>query len=222
MIGISRIFVTTILLTGSLLATYTHAHWQLTYTSNELPLVAGYLGGEPSDLVGTREPPFPFFSVTFTSNDNVASTGAATTLQLHNPSTTVNWPDYTMAEYFAPQIPSFITLNGDGTVLDWEFSLEYFYRGSGPDNPPSEHRAFVQSYFGGDDRFEYKNDIYTQRPFNTWQYVNTVETHYAGASDWNNWIIEKIDVPEPHPLLLIVAGLGILIISRARINHLEK
>ncbi|PUA29483.1 MAG: hypothetical protein B0W54_02525 [Cellvibrio sp. 79] len=221
MISLQRIFAATILLTSSLCATYTQAHWQFTYTSDELPLVAGYLGGEPSDLVGTREPPFPFFSVTFTSNDSLASTGT-TTLQLHNPSTTANWPDYTMAEYFAPQTPSFITLNSDGTILDWEFSLEYFYRGTGPDVPPGEIRASVQSYLGGDDRFEYKTDIYTQRPFNTWQYVNTVETHYAGASDWNNWVIEKIDVPEPHPLMLIVVGLGMLMINRVRVNRLEK
>ena len=217
MIGLQRIFAVTIFVASSVCATYSQAYWQFTYTSDELPWVAGYLGGEPSDIVGTREPPYPRFHAIFKSEATLVNSGP-TTFELDPAYVAVLWPNDEVVENFVVQTPSFITLDSDGSVLDWEFSLRFFYRGVAPDEPPYEQLIEFDSGNGGVDHFKYKVDIYNQRPFNTWEYVNTVEVHQQAASNVDNWVIEKIDVPEPHPLMLLIAGLGTLLLGRSRVN----
>ena len=82
--------------------------------------MAGYLGGEPSDIVGTREPPYPRFHAVFKSEATLVNSGP-TTFELDPAYVAVLWPNDEVVENFVVQTPSFFKLDRVGIVVDLEF-----------------------------------------------------------------------------------------------------
>ncbi len=215
-----RFFAIVAFITGIFCTTTAYAHLQLTYTSDQLPFYAGYRDGEPTDDVGTRNPPFPLFSLTFTSTGELPRDGS-TTLLLNKTASYIDHPESRWAPDFLPQIPASITLDSAGNILAWDFSFLFVYHGTDPE-PPGELISSIKSSYstGGDniDRYEYKNDIFMEKPAGNWIFLTTVEVYYEGKSELNNWKIESLHIPEPNPLLLVLIGSGLLAASRLRIT----
>jgi hypothetical protein len=209
------------------------AYLQLTYTSNPLSFLQGYLGGEPSDDVGSDDQPLPSFSVIFdrisdgSSTQTLSGTGFASVLDESN---------------FAENIPvstGSLTLNEDGTPAAWNFSLQltklipgvrdlefdengelvYFNEYS---LPSKTSWLFESSYGAGTcncDKYLYEDDIYIERAYYSWAYANTLGFLYGGESSPSNWSVTKVDVPEPKTYLLFALGLIVMCVRKMRRNN---
>jgi len=212
---------------------FTHsaaAYVQLTYTSNPLPFVQGYLGGEPDDYLGSFDPPFPSFNVVFdnisetSSTQNLTGTGYASVLDESN---------------FAEDIPissGSLTLGADGTPTAWNFSLQLTKLIPGVRDlafdedgeliyfneytlPSKTSWLFESSYGAGTcncDKYLYEDDIYIERAYYSWAYANTLGFLYGDESSPSNWSVTKVNVPEPKTYLLFALGLIMMSVKRMR------
>jgi hypothetical protein len=194
------------------------ANPQFTYTSQELPFEGGYLGGQPDDSIGIDEPPYPSFSVSFaaTENDSLASLlSGDLTISLS--------PQSSKLLNALPVTDGQVAFDNDGNVTAWHFALALTETSPAtPDEPPGSTGWFVESTHGANtcncDWFMYDFDIYTQRPYYTWAYANTVGFLYGGlnTNSPENWTIGRADVPEPPTSLLFLAGLAMIGLVRLR------
>ncbi len=207
-----------ILSTAILFSQLTLANLQFTYTSQELPFESGYLGGIPDDTVGVDEPPYPIFSVSFSASKN----DLTATLLSGDLSIGLSPENSTLLGNL-PATDSSITFNEDGNVVAWHFALALTENSPAtPDEPPGRNSWFVESTHGANtcncDWLMYDFDLYTQRPYNTWAYVNTLGFLYGGlnTNTPQNWTIAKVDVPEPANSLLFLMGLAMIGLIRLR------
>ena len=205
------IFSSTILLTQSALA-----NLQFTYTSQELPFRQGYLGDIADDDIGSHEPPYPSFFVSFTSTEN-----NLTTSLLSGDLTIDLSPQSSILLNNVPASDSSVTLNGDGSVAAWHFALALTQTTPATQNdPPGRTGWFVESSHGVNtcncDWFKYDFDLYAQRPYDQWVYANTVGLLYGDVNTPDNWTIAKVNVPEPLSPLLFLAGIAIIGLVRLR------
>jgi len=189
---------------------------QFTYTSQALEFKQGYLGGQPDEYIGTYDPPSPIFNISFVGTAN----GLTTKLL---------FGDVTVSEhenlYQIDDIPatnsSRITLNNDGSIASWSFSLGIVKTTpQTSDNPPNRAAWLFQSSYGANtcncDLYKKSSDIYTPRPYYTWQYVNRVGVLYVGENSLSNWSVENTEVPEPMSYLLLFSGLTVIGLTRLR------
>ena len=206
------------------------AYLQLTYTSNPLSFLQGYLGGEPSDDVGSNDQPLPAFSVIFdkisegSSTYSLSGTGFASVLDESN---------------FAEDVPistGSVTLDAYGTPAAWNFSLQltklipgvrdleldedgeliYFNEYS---LPSKTSWLFESSYGAGTcncDKYLYEDDIYIERAYYSWAYANTLGFLHGAENSPSNWSVAKADVPEPKTYLLFALGLIVIGVRKMR------
>lgn len=188
---------------------------QFTYNSDELNFLQGYLGGEPSDLVGSHEPPFPSFSASFVgTTENLTSTFLSGDL-------TVGFPGNQQLLQNLPTPLSSITLNPDGSIAAWHFLLALTQTlPQTQDSPGGTNSWLVESSYGANscncDSYTFFRDIFTPRPYYSWEYVNTVGALFAGDNAPDNWSIDNTDVPEPLSYFLLFSGLAMIGIRRFR------
>jgi len=209
------------------------AYLQLTYTSNPLNFSQGYLGGEPDDTVGSFDPPYPSFNVTFNNISDVPST------QNLAASGFVNLSDWPILSEDVPVSTGSITLGENGIPTAWNFSLQLTKSIPGVRDlefdedgeliyfndyslPSKTSWLFESSYGAGTcncDRYRYDDDIYIERAYYSWAYANTLGFLYDGESSPSNWSVTKVDVPEPKTYLLLALGLIVLCVRKMRRNN---
>lgn len=188
--------------------------FQLTYTSDALPFIQGYLGGEPDDSVGTYDPPTPIFSAVFDT------TGSGLTYSFSSANVQVDSP-YAASFTATPGADSSITFNSDGSIASWNFLVTFTqYFEEIPFVQPENYQTWTMtsSYGAGTcncDTHWTQFDIFTQRQ-HTWSYVNTIRVLYGGDSATDNWSYESASVPEPFSAALFLTGMGLLGAARLR------
>lgn len=188
--------------------------FQLTYTSQELPFIQGYLGGEPDDSIGSHEAPFPVFSAVFNSSENGLS------YNFLSADVNIDFPHATSFSA-TPGYDSSITFNGDGSIAAWNFFVTFtrHYESIPLEQPPGYNTWTVASSYGLDtcncDTYWNEFDIYTPRQEN-WAYVNTIKVLFGAENTTSNWHYEATEVPEPMTPLLLLTGLGLLSAARLR------
>jgi hypothetical protein len=215
---------------SAILFTQSAAAYQLTYTTNPLLFLQGYLGGEPDGYVGSYDPPFPSLSVTF---DNIADQTPTQNLTGTGFTSIRDWP--TLAEDL-PVSNGSLTLGTDGIPTAWNFSLQltrsipgvrdleldengetiYFNEFS---LPSKTSWLFESSYGAGTcncDTYKYEVDSYIERPYYSWAYANTLGFLYGGEGSPSNWSVSKVDVPEPKTYLLFALGLIVMCVRKMR------
>lgn len=192
---------------------------EFTYSNLDLRFLQGYLGGEPSDLVGNNEPPFPTFSISFNSTpENFHASFVSGDLTIQQP----NGDSFeALLLEDVPASNSSITFNQDGSISAWNFSLALTQTSPQTiDNPGGTSSWLVDSSYGDNtcncDRYKSIYDIHTQRPYNTWQYVNTLGVLFGSETSPANWSYDNIQVPEPTTYLLLLSGLAIIGLTRFR------
>lgn len=196
------------------LFTQTVSAFQLTYTSQELPFIQGYLGGEPDDNIGSHEPPFPIFSAVFNSSGN------GLTYNFLSADVYVDFP-HPGAFSVTPGNDSSITFNEDGSIASWNFFMTFtrHYEAIPLEQPPGYNTWTVASSYGIDtcncDTYWNEFDLYTPRQ-ESWAYVNTVRVLFGGDNSPDNWSYEAAKVPEPMTSFLLLTGLGALGVARLR------
>jgi len=222
--------ITFVLFSSTLAFTNTaSAYLQLTYTSDPLHFIQGYLGGEPYDDIGSDEPPYPTFNVIF---NNISDTTSAQTLGSTGNVSASEWPA------FFGDIPitnGSVTLGESGIPTAWNFSLavthstpgfrevEYDSEGeiiSGDSMLPSKTSWLFESSYGAGtcncEKYRYDDDLYIERPYYSWAYANTIGFLYGGDSSPSNWAVTKVDVPEPKSYLLFAFGLIMICVRKMR------
>ena len=224
--------VTFALLSNALVFTNTaSAYLQLTYNSDPLHFIQGYLGGEPYDEIGSDEPPYPSFSVLF---DKIPDTASPQTLNGLAIASVSEWP--ILSEGVPITSGSSITLGANGIPTAWNFSLQITKSTPGVRDleldengetiyfneytlPSETSWSFESSYGAGTcncEKYRYDDDIYIERPYYSWAYANTIGFLYGGESSPDNWSVTKVDVPEPKTYLLFALGLIVLCIRKMR------
>ncbi len=215
--------VTLLVFSSALVFTNTaFAYYQLTYTSNTLPYLQGYLGGEPYD-VESDQPSYASFNVLF---DNISESTSPQTL---SGSGLVNVVEPSLSESI-PITSGSLTLGADGIPTAWNFSFQFTKSTPGvrdlelDENGetiyfneftiPSKTSWLLESSYGADtcncEKYRYDGDIYVERPYYSWAYANTIGFLYGAESSPDNWSAKKVDVPEPNTYLLFVLGLIII------------
>lgn len=213
---LNAVFFRIVFLGAALITQSAFANLQFTYTSQELPFRQGYLGGDADDTIGSNEPPYPSFSVSFANTENnVINTLVSGDLLINLA------PGFSTLLNNVPATDSSITLNDDGSLAAWHFELAFTQ--TTPETPtdsPGRNGWFVESSHGVNtcncDWFKYDFDIYTPRAYDQWAYVNTVGLLYGDANTSDNWTITKVEVPEPPSPLLFLAGIAIIGLVRLR------
>lgn len=199
---------------SALFFTHTTLALQFTYTSQALEFKQGYLGGQPDDFIGTYDPPTPVFNVSF-----VGTTNGLTTKFLFG-DLAVNERDQTYQFDSVPATAnSRITLNDDGSIASWNFTFGLFIKTPQTiDYPMGQDAWLFQSSYGANtcncDVYRRSFDIYTPRPYYTWQYVNRIGLFYGGENSLSNWAFENTEIPEPSSYLLFLFGLGVICLTR--------
>ncbi|RYY73663.1 MAG: PEP-CTERM sorting domain-containing protein [Gammaproteobacteria bacterium] len=210
--------------TSAVLLTQTAAAYlQLSYSSEPLHFIQGYLNGDADDSLGSEDPPYPSFNIVF---DKVAETSSQTLLgnALAN---VIGWP--TLNEQI-PIVNGSLTLGANGAPTAWDFSLQttkttpgvrdlefdengeliYFNEFTFPSNTS----WLFQSSFGEGtcncDRYRYDDDLYIERPYYSWAQAATVGFVFGGKSSPEHWSVTNVDVPEPKTYLLFVLGLIVI------------
>ena len=227
---IKRILIL-LLCSNALLFTHSaSAYLQLTYNSNPLHFLQGYLGGEPDDSIGADEPPYPTFSVLF---DNISDTTSSQTLGSTGKVSVFESPTL-LGD--VPITKGSLTLSTSGTPIAWNFSMQLTQSTPGirdlelDENgdtiyfneyalPSKISWLFESSYGAGTcncEKYRYDNDMYIERPYYTWAYANTIGFLYGADSSPDNWSITKVNVPEPNTYLLFVLGLLIMGVRKMR------
>jgi len=189
---------------------------QFTYASSALLFKQGYLGGEPDDTVGSYDSFSPSFNVSFQGDTN----GLITTFSAGN--LTINNDEL---PYHLNNVPassnSSITLNNDGSIAAWHFSLalEQITPQIG-ENAPERNTWWVESSHGSNtcncDWYKNEYDLYITRPYGSFAYVNTLGFLYGGENTPGNWSLTNTDVPEPVNYLLLLSGLAMVGLTRLR------
>lgn len=213
---IQRLSTTATLFLTTLFSQSSLAYLQFTYTSQELPLLQGYRDGEVDDGIGSYDPPFPLFSASFTKTDN----SQTMTFNTGDLSVGAPYPPYQLLND-VPATNSSITLNKDGIVAAWNFSLAMTQIvPESPDNPMYSRNWLVESSYGINtcncDKLFFGADLFIERPFNTWQFIGTLGFLHGGPSDPGNWSIGEVNVPEPQPHMLFLTSLAMIMLARSR------
>jgi len=216
---------------------YTHsaaAYLQLTYNSNPLHFLQGYLGGEPDDFVGSigrEEPPYPVFNVLF---NNISDTTSTQTLGSTGKLSVFESPTL-LGDL--PISNGSLTLGTNGIPVAWNFSMQLIQSTPGVRDleldengdtiyfneytlPTQTSWLFESSYGAGTcncEKYRYDNDMYIERPYYSWAYTNTMGFLYGADSSPDNWSIAKADVPEPKTYLLFV--LGVIVMGVRKLRH---
>ena len=111
-----------VLCSNALLFTHSaSAYLQLTYNSNPLHFLQGYLGGEPDDFVGSigsDEPPYPIFNVLF---DKISDTTSTQTLGSTGKVSVFESPTL-LGDL--PITDGSLTLGTNGIPIAWNFSMQ--------------------------------------------------------------------------------------------------
>jgi len=225
-----RIFTFALFSSAFVFTNTASAYLQLTYNSDPLHFIQGYLGGEPYDDIGSDEPPYPSFSVLF---DNVLDTTSPQTLSGSGLASVSEWP---ILNEGAPITNGSLTLGTDGIPTAWNFLLQITKSTPGVRDleldengetiyfneytlPSKTSWLFESSYGAGTcncEKYRYDDDIYIERPYYSWAYANTIGFLYGGDSSPSNWSVTKVDVPEPKTYLLLALGLIVLFVRKMR------
>lgn len=222
-----------IVCTTLLFAQTASAYLQLTYQSNPLQFLQGYLGGEPYDDIGSNEPPYPTFDIVF---DNIYETTSTQSLTTGLVSAS-EWPGL---HENIPATSGSITLGADGTPIAWNFSLaltkstpgirdvEFDENGEiihfGAYELPTKTSWLFESSYGANtcncERYRYDDDLYIERAYYSWAYANTIGFLYGADSSPGNWSATTVDVPEPKTYLLLLLGMIVIGVRKMRLDKM--
>jgi hypothetical protein len=191
----------------------------LTYTSNELLLVEGYLNGEIRDTSMIEDPYIPPFSVSLSG-------------EINNLVGTFSLGDIVIGTYYGidevfsavPVSNGSITLNESGIVQAWSFMLAITQTGFDDEYGPWGDKWVVRSEHGvgtcNCDTLFNERDLYMQRPYDQWAYYATLGELFAAENAHDNWSITTIDVAEPPVWLLMLCSLFCFGLIRRTQRHL--
>lgn len=131
-------------------------------------------------------------------------------------------------EYSTPHFHSLfygkIIINPDRTIKFWNFVTAIEVRDLAESRYLNHLRDHdIRIITGGRlttcncDRFWEDINLTIPRPQNTWIIAATLENQYRSESDFNNWTVTEVNVPEPNSLTLATIGLlGVLMLRNRK------
>ncbi|WP_039916786.1 hypothetical protein [Cellvibrio mixtus] len=193
------------------------AHLVFTYTSNELPLTAYTINGYPENINDYKDILPLAFSYSFTVPEQDLS------LQ---PSTTFRFTDFTfslispIAEsiiYYTLDLTSsrsggWVTLDQSGNITGWNVMLRMTELIT-PETNLFFHRLsnnFIAVKSSSEDGDKLSNRFHPSTWHGYYIQLAKIQMSYSGASNFNNWTIERVAVPEAGSAGLLVMGLSAL------------
>jgi len=192
----------------------------LTYTSNQLMLIEGYLNGETRDISMIEDPYIPPFSISFTG-------------EMNDLAGTFTFGDIVIGTYYGidevfsavPVSNGSITLNESGVAQAWSFILSITQSGVDKDYGPWSDKWVIRSEHGVNtcncDTHFNERDLYMQRPYNQWTYYATLGELYTAENSYDNWSITSINVSEPPIWVMMLCGLFCLGLIKQTQRHLH-
>ncbi|HTF96981.1 MAG TPA: PEP-CTERM sorting domain-containing protein [Cellvibrio sp.] len=191
------------------------AYLQFTYTSQQLPLTQALYDNAPwEDFAYEDYGPFNF-SISFKADEQDLSLKPVTHF-LMDDFTFAFDADYFVLDYLlriSPTSNGRVSLNKNGEIVGWNFTVTITELIT-PDTDMAHyyaagHRDTITSRGGAG---SCNCDVFTNRVnAHTWHYVwfklAPLQYIYSGESQFGNWTIEKINVPEPGSAGLLMAGL---------------
>ncbi len=192
----------------------------LTYTSNQLMLIEGYLNGDTRDISMIEDPYIPPFSVSLSGEMNDV-VGAFSLGDL------VIGTYYGIDEVFSavPVSNGSITFNESGIAQAWSFILSVTRTGFDYENGPWSDKWIVRSEHGVNtcncDTLFNERDLYMQRPYYQWAYYATLGELYTAENSDDNWSMTSINVSEPPIWLMMLGGLFCLGLIKQTQRHLH-
>ena len=209
------------------------AYSQYTYSTDVLPWEYSIWNHSEKDyeteylLEGSHSPAFSF---SFAVDDNELLTNGLTTHIVKDADATINpafFGNYT--RNLEVKSNGRVFLNPDGSVASWNL-LFVLPTKIFPDTDAftklTKYTLRLWSAGGINtcncDRLQMNLDIVTQRQ-NGWWPVADEQSNYAEVSDFSNWSIEKIGVPEPQTYALLFLGLFLIVFfHRSKIARLQR
>ena len=205
------------------------AYLQYTYTSDALEWQTSILNGEDYGLeLSTDADGKISFGFSFNIDENLLSDTSATAFIIKDANV---FTDTTVGnEYLTPDFHSLfygkIIINPDRTIKFWNFVTAIEVRDLAESRYLNHLRDHdIRIITGGGtttcncDRFWEDINITIPRPQNTWIIAATLENQYRSESDFNNWTITPVDVPESSSLILMSIGLaGCFLIRRKKLT----
>lgn len=197
------------------------AHLQFTYTSQPLPMSSYLVDGWPYDL-GESMPP-PAFTFSFTAPEQNLTQESLVHYVGENFTFALISPDADYIYYsidIKPASYAQVSLNAKGEVAGWDFMLAitelitpetdmFFYN-------MSDHEVRVTSNSETGDLLRLRFHPITWHRH--WIQLAQLEIDFSGAQS-GHWTVDKISVPEPPLVGLLLIGLLMLIWSREHIKR---
>ncbi len=210
-----HLMLTAVLLT---LGVPAHAYLKLTYTSDPLEFVDATLSGQEHPTASQATP--PHFQAVFEARSSTTNSAGERTYWLKELQAAVVTPgNYRPPLDYDLQGLAYMTFDSINInrIIAWEFALVFAGPSSEPGYPGQEFSYFESTHGNNScncDQVQERSDIYTTRPQGNYEFVATMEIFWRGDSELSNWRLEYIEVPEPQPFSLLLAGLGLTLLAR--------
>ncbi|HTH45008.1 MAG TPA: PEP-CTERM sorting domain-containing protein [Oxalicibacterium sp.] len=213
MASLHHITTASLLLGALLIAVQARASMLFEYASDPLAWQSGSFNNEPSDY-GQESPP-PFFGFSFTVPNSWLSASSPSTFFIPVENVSTSGPYFQTIDV-NPGAGGTLTVNPDGSVASWNFSmlLTELPVPRDPIYDVFDRRVYLTSAYGAGtcncDVFNLKNTLFTYNG-EFFEPLGPAEALYRGDSSPAAWSSTAISaVPEPAAAVTLLSGLALL------------